>query len=82
MQVGTGPVTIMGCSSFTSEKGVTYYNVDIYDSNAGEMYRCGCTYDVFNNVLGMQKPASVKSVTLDIDKQWKGQSRIDIIGWK
>lgn len=77
-----GQVSIMGCSSYTSAKnGTTYYSVDVYDSNSGELYRCEAQPEIFNKVQNVQKPATVKQVVYDIGKQYSGQSRIELVGW-
>lgn len=82
MIVTTGPMMIMGCSTYTNEKGKTYYNVDIYDANSAMMYNCSAKTEVYNQLANTAKPAQVKEMTLDVLKQYSSQSRLEVLGWK
>lgn len=82
MIVTTGPLMIMGCSTNTASNGTVYYNVDVYDSNTGTLYNCSAKPDIYNQLVSTAKPASVKEMNLDIGKPWKGQCRLEVIGWK
>lgn len=82
MRVKTEAVMIMGCSSKVAKNGNTYYNVDVYDSVAGELYQCGAEIDVFNKLMAVQKPAQVKSLSIDIGKPYNGASRLYVVGWE
>lgn len=80
--VSNSPSMIMGCRSYTAKNGVTYFSADVYDLEAGNMFRCELTQDIFNQLNNVQKPATVKSLMLDIGNQYQGRSRISILGWQ
>lgn len=81
MKVKTGAVMIMGCKTNHAQNGNTYYNVDIYDSEGGNLYSCSAQPEVFNRVINESTPLMVKSVLLDIGSQYKGASRCEILEW-
>lgn len=80
--VSNSPSMIMGCRSYTAKNGVTYFSADVYDLEQGNMYSCEVTQEIFNQLNNVQKPATVKSLALDIGKQYEGRSRISILGWQ
>ena len=82
MQVKTQAVMIMGCSSNLAKNGNTYYNVDVYDSISGELYRCSCDADTYQKIASINKPAPVKSLHIDLGRPYQGACRLSIVGWE
>lgn len=82
MKVATGAAMIMGCSARTADNGKTYYNVDVYDAVDGGLYSCSAELEVYNKVLNIQKPSTVKSVTLEVMRPYNGQSRLRVLAWQ
>ena len=81
MRVKTGAAMIMGCSFKNANNGKTYYNVDIYDSVSGNMYRCSAQPEVYSMVENVAKPLQVKSIELDVLPPWQGASRLEVLSW-
>lgn len=81
MIVKTGAVMIMGCKSRQAQNGNTYYNVDVYDCESGNLYRCSAIPEVFNQIANMETPAQVKFAEIDVSTQYKGQSRLELVNW-
>lgn len=81
MKVKSGAVMIMGCKTNNAQNGKTYYNVDLYDTETGNLYSCSAQPEVFNRIIPEPKPMQLKSVLLDLGSQYKGSSRIEILDW-
>lgn len=80
MQVKTSNVMIMG-TSMREYNGQMYYNVDIYDSQSGSLFGCGCDEYIYGRLSLMDMPVMASSVTLDIQRPYQGRSRLQLEGW-
>ena len=77
--VSSGALMVLGQST-NDYNGTVYYNIDLYDSNSG-LYYCGIDADLYNKLQQQPKPVQLKNAVIEILRPYKGQSRLQLIGW-
>ena len=77
--VSSSSVMVLGQST-NDYNGTVYYNCDLYDAESG-LYSCGLDADLYNKLQQQPKPVQLKNAVLEIQRPYKGASRLQLLGW-